>query len=135
MDDTHFNLVGKKAGITTVFVRDEAEQELSLTVTVVQADKVAYLGSGNYFKVPFEYNGVVDESLKILSAITFEARFNIESLNGNDNGNARINTVMGIEKNSCCVSTCIREEAMMKNASFSYQQMIKVVSAMRAQRR
>ena len=89
---------GKKAGITTVFVRDEAEQELSLTVTVVQADKVANLGSGNYFKVPFEYNGTVDESLKNLSTITFEARFNIESLNGNDNGNARINTVMGIEK-------------------------------------
>ena len=33
-----------------------------------------------------------------MSTITFEARFNIESLNGNDNGNARINTVMGIEK-------------------------------------
>ena len=91
-------LIGKKAGITTVFVRDEAEQELSLTVTVVQADKVANLGSGNYFKVPFEYNGTADESLKNLSTITFEARFNIESLNGNDNGNARINTVMGIEK-------------------------------------
>lgn len=81
-----------------MFVRDEAEQELSLTVTVVQADKVANLGSGNYFKVPFEYNGTADESLKNLSTITFEARFNIESLNGNDNGNARINTVMGIEK-------------------------------------
>ena len=89
-------LIGKKAGITTVFVRDEAEQELSLTVTVVQADKVAYLGSGNYFKVPFEYNGVVDESLKNLNAITFEARFNIESLNGD--GDAQINTIMGIEK-------------------------------------
>lgn len=98
VDDTRFNLIGKKAGITTVFVRDEAEQELSLTVTVVQADKVANLGSGNYFKVPFEYNGTADESLKNLSTITFEARFNIESLNGNDNGNARINTVMGIEK-------------------------------------
>lgn len=98
VDDTHFNLIGKKAGITTVVVRDEAEQELSLTVTVVQADKVANLGSGNYFKVPFEYNGTADESLKNLSTITFEARFNIESLNGNDNGNARINTVMGIEK-------------------------------------
>ena len=35
VDDTRFNLIGKKAGITTVFVRDEAEQELSLTVTVV----------------------------------------------------------------------------------------------------
>ena len=98
VDDTRFNLIGKKAGITTVFVRDEAEQELSLTVTVVQADKVANLGSGNYFKVPFEYNGTADESLKNLSTLTFEARFNIESLNGNDNGNARINTVMGIEK-------------------------------------
>ena len=28
VDDTRFNLIGKKAGITTVFVRDEAEQEL-----------------------------------------------------------------------------------------------------------
>lgn len=132
VDDTRFNLIGKKAGITTVFVRDEAEQELSLTVTVVQADKVANLGSGNYFKVPFEYNGTADESLKNLSTITFEARFNIESLNGNDNGNARINTVMGIEKKFLCVSTCIREEAMMKNVSFSLLQMIKVVFAMRA---
>ena len=96
LDDTHFNLVGKKAGVTTILVKDAAEQELSLTVTVVQADKVAYLGSGNYFKVPFEYNGVVDESLKNLNAITFEARFNIESLNGD--GDARINTIMGIEK-------------------------------------
>ena len=73
LDDTHFNLVGKKAGVTTILVKDAAEQELNLTVTVVQADKVAYLGSGNYFKVPFEYNGVVDESLKNLNAITFEA--------------------------------------------------------------
>ncbi len=96
LDDTHFNLVGKKAGVTTILVKDAAEQELNLTVTVVQADKVAYLGSGNYFKVPFEYNGVVDESLKNLNAITFEARFNIESLNGD--GDAQINTIMGIEK-------------------------------------
>lgn len=99
VDDTRFNLIGKKAGVTTVVVRDQAVQELSLTVTVVQADKVVNLGSGNYFKVPFEYNGAADESLKKVSTITFEARFNIESLNGDDNGNARINTVMGIEKN------------------------------------
>lgn len=99
VDDTRFNLVGKKAGVTTVFVRDEAQQELALSVTVVQADRVVNLGSGNYFRVPFEYNGVADESLKNVSTITFEARFNIESLNGDDNGNARINTVMGIEKN------------------------------------
>lgn len=99
VDDTRFNLIGKKAGVTTVVVRDQADQELSLTVTVVQADKVVNLGSGNYFKVPFEYNGAADESLKKVSTITFEARFNIESLNGDDNGNARINTVMGIEKN------------------------------------
>lgn len=39
---------------------------------------------------------MVDESLKNLNAITFEARFNIESLNGD--GDARINTIMGIEK-------------------------------------
>lgn len=97
VDDTRFNLVGKKAGVTTVYVRDQADQELSLTVTVVLADKVANLGSSNYFHVPFMYNGVADESLKSVSTITFEARFNIESLNGS--GDARINTVMGIEKN------------------------------------
>ena len=68
VDDTRFNLIGKKAGITTVFVRDEAEQELSLTVTVVQADKVANLGSGNYFKVPFEYNGTADATFLTVDA-------------------------------------------------------------------
>ena len=99
VDDTHFNLIGKKAGITTVTVRDQENQELTITVTVVLADKVVNLGSGNYFKVPFEWNGVADESLKNLSTITFESRFYIESLNGDDNGNARINTVMGVEKN------------------------------------
>ena len=82
--------------MTTVYVRDQAEQELPLTVTVVLADKVANLGSSNYFKVPFTYNGVADESLKSLNTITFEARFNMESLNGS--GDARINTVMGVEK-------------------------------------
>lgn len=96
VDDTRFNLIGKKAGVTTVYVRDQAEQELPLTVTVVLADKVANLGSSNYFKVPFTYNGVADESLKSLNTITFEARFNMESLNGS--GDARINTVMGVEK-------------------------------------
>jgi len=96
VDDTRFNLIGKKAGVTTVYVRDQAEQELPLTVTVVLADKVVNLGTSNYFKVPFTYNGVADESLKSLNTITFEARFNIESLNGS--GDAQINTVMGIEK-------------------------------------
>ena len=97
VDDTRFNLIGKKAGVTTVVVKDQADQELSLTVTVVLADRMANLGSSNYFHVPFTYNGVADESLKSVSTITFEARFNIESLNGR--GDAWINTVMGIEKN------------------------------------
>lgn len=75
---------------------------------MVQADKVANLGSGNYFKVPFEYNGTADESLKNLSTITFEARFNIESLNGNDNGNARINTVMGYREEIPAACRCAK---------------------------
>lgn len=93
-----FRLKGVSEGTATVTVTDAMEQSLAVNVTVVNATNAANLGSGNYFSVPFTLDGVVDESLNGLSTITFESRINISSLNGDDNGNARINTVMGIEK-------------------------------------
>lgn len=98
-NETAFRLVGVSEGIATVTVADDAGQKIEFPVTVVLADKSADLGSGNYFSVPFEmHDGTVDETMNGLNSITFEARVNIASLNGDDNGNARINTVMGVEK-------------------------------------
>ena len=93
--DTTFVLLGNKVGETHVIVKDKEEQELRLLVMVDVADKVAELGNHNHIKVPFLYNGSVDSSLKKLNDITYEARFRINDLNGS--GDARINSVMGIE--------------------------------------
>ena len=96
VNDNNFSLVGLKAGTTDLIVRDKEGQELTLSITVSEADKVVNLGSNNSFEVPFEVNGVKDQTLTSLNSITFEARIKIDDLNGSSD--ARINTVMGIEK-------------------------------------
>lgn len=96
VDDKNFSLLGLKAGTTDLIVRDKEGQELTLSITVSEADKVVKLGSNNSFEVPFEVNGVKDQTLTSLNSITFEARIKIDDLNGSSD--ARINTVMGIEK-------------------------------------
>lgn len=96
VNDNNFSLVGLKAGTTDLIVRDKEGQELTLSITVSEADKVVKLGSNNSFEVPFEVNGVKDQTLTSLNSITFEARIKIDDLNGSSD--ARINTVMGIEK-------------------------------------
>lgn len=96
VNDNNFSLVGLKAGTTDLIVRDKEGQELTLSITVSEADKVVKLGSNNSFEVPFEVNGVKDQTLTSLNSITFEARIKIDDLNGSSD--AHINTVMGIEK-------------------------------------
>lgn len=96
VNDNNFSLVGLKAGTTDLIVRDKEGQELTLSITVSEADKVVKLGSNNSFEVPFEVNGVKDQALTSLNSITFEARIKIDDLNGSSD--AHINTVMGIEK-------------------------------------
>lgn len=93
--ENRFTIVGKSEGTASVVITDQAGKTLTLPVTVVKADKVAYLGSSTYFSVPFEYDGAVDETLKSMNSITYEARINISSLNGDSD--AKINTVMGVE--------------------------------------
>lgn len=95
VDDTHFLVEGKAQGKASVVITDQYEKTLTLTVNVVKADKVAYLGSNLQISVPFEADGAVDGTLKHLNSITYEARFNISSLNGDSD--AKINTVMGVE--------------------------------------
>ena len=96
VDDNNFSLLGLKAGTTDLIVSDKEGQELTLSITVSEADKVVKLGSNNSFEVPFEVNGVKDQTLTSLNSITFEARIKIDDLNGSSD--AHINTVMGIEK-------------------------------------
>lgn len=96
VDDNNFSLLGLKAGTTDLTVSDKEGQELTLSITVSEADKVVNLGSNNYFAVPFEVNGEKDKTLTSLNSITFEARIKIDDLNGSSD--AHINTVMGIEK-------------------------------------
>ena len=96
VNDNNFSLLGLKAGTTDLIVRDKEGQELTLSITVSEADKVVKLGSNNSFEVPFEVNGVKDQTLTSLNSITFEARIKIDDLNGSSD--AHINTVMGIEK-------------------------------------
>lgn len=96
VDDNNFSLLGLKAGTTELTVSDQEGQELTLSITVSEADKVVNLGSNNSFEVPFEVNGVKDQTLTSLNSITFEARIKIDDLNGSSD--AHINTVMGIEK-------------------------------------
>ena len=91
-----FRLSGVSEGTAAVTVTDGMQQSLSVNVTVVNATEAAYLVGGNYFSVPFTIGGTVDETLNGLNSITFESRVNISSMNGDDN--ARINTVMGVEK-------------------------------------
>lgn len=96
-DAAAFRLVGVSEGDATVTVTDEAGQKVEFPVVAVSADKAAYLGSSNYFSVPFTMrNGAVDESMSGLNSITFESRINIEALNGSND--AQINTIMGVEK-------------------------------------
>ncbi len=95
VDDTHFLIAGKAEGTASVLITDQAGKTLTVSVKVIKPDKVAYLGSNLLVSVPFESDGQVDESLKHLNSITYEARFNISSLNGDSD--AKINTVMGVE--------------------------------------
>lgn len=96
VDDNNFSLLGLKAGTTDLTVSDQEGQELTLSITVSEADKVVNLGSNNSFEVPFEIDGEKAQNLTSLNSITFEARIKIDDLNGSSD--ARINTVMGIEK-------------------------------------
>ena len=96
VNDNNFSLVGLKAGTTDLIVRDQEGQELTLSITVSEADKVVNLGSNNSFEVPFEIDGEKAQNLTSLNSITLEARIKIDDLNGSSD--ARINTVMGIEK-------------------------------------
>lgn len=95
VDDNNFSLLGLKAGTTDLTVSDQEGQELTLSITVSEADKVVNLGSNNSFEVPFEIDGEKAPNLTSLNSITFEARIKIDDLNGSSD--ARINTVMGIE--------------------------------------
>lgn len=96
VDDNNFSLLGLKAGTTDLIVSDQEGQELTLSITVSEADKVVNLGSNNSFEVPFEIDGEKAQNLTSLNSITFEARIKIDDLNGSSD--ASINTVMGIEK-------------------------------------
>ncbi|NDV77985.1 LamG domain-containing protein [Dysgonomonas sp. 511] len=96
--DNTINIIGKSAGATTILLEDGEGQTFSFEVNVNKIDKVANIGTSNYFSVPFHLNGAADPAMKGLNAITYESRFMIENLNGDDNGNARINTIMGVEK-------------------------------------
>ena len=96
VNDNNFSLVGLKAGTTDLTVSDQEGQELTLSITVSEADKVVKLGSNNSFEVPFEIDGEKAQNLTSLNSITFEARIKIDDLNGSSD--AHINTVMGIEK-------------------------------------
>ncbi len=92
------NIIGKEEGETTVTITDAEDQTYTFKVAVSKAGKVANITTENYFSVPFKTNNVVDASLQSLNTLTYEARFKIDNLNGDDNGNARINTIMGVEK-------------------------------------
>lgn len=96
VDDNNFSLLGLKAGTTDLTVSDQEGQELTLSITVSEADKVVNLGSNNSFEVPFEIDGEKAQNLTSLNSITLEARIKIDDLNGSSD--AHINTVMGIEK-------------------------------------
>ena len=116
--DVTYNLVVTQTELVSTLVDHTTLKEYKLDNDANIVDSSLGLGTTDFAKLidgkymsspsdygavgwsPFacQYNGTADESLKNLSTLTFEARFNIESLNGNDNGNARINTVMGIEK-------------------------------------
>lgn len=96
VDDNNFSLLGLKAGTTDLTVSDQEGQELTLSITVSEADKVVNLGSNNSFEVPFEIDGEKAQNLTSLNSITLEARIKIDDLNGSSD--THINTVMGIEK-------------------------------------
>ncbi len=96
--DSLVYIVGKAEGSTPVLLEDGEGQQYSFTVNVSKVKQVANMGSSNYFSVPFYLKGVADPSLKSVNNITYEARFRIDQHNGDDNGNARINTIMGIEQ-------------------------------------
>lgn len=93
-----FGIIGLAEGETKVQLTDARGQELTIEVKVGKSDRVAKVGTSKYYSVPFRLGANADESLKSLNNITFESRIYIDALNGDDGGNARINTVMGVEK-------------------------------------
>lgn len=97
-NESKFGIISIGGGSSDITVTDAVGQEMTIKVTVNTSKQVAHIGTSNYFQVPFKIGGDADGTLKSMNNITFEARVYIDALNGDDNGNARINTVMGVEK-------------------------------------
>lgn len=112
IDDVSFSIIGNKKGTSKVFIKDSENEEYIMEVTVTESNKVASLGSSIYFSIPFKKaDGQVDASLSSLNSVTYEARIRLDKKNDNTNGNARINTVMGIE------GVCLLRIDVRKNSS------------------
>ena len=109
VNETTFALIGKKAGETVITVTDQAGETATISVRVNEANRVANLGSNNYFSVPFRIGGTVDRSMSALNSLTYEVRFRIDTKNGSDH--ARINTLLGVEK------ICLLRVDIHKNGS------------------
>lgn len=110
VNETTFALIGKKAGETVITVTDQAGETATISVRVNEANRVANLGSNNYFSVPFRIGGgTVDQSMSALNSLTYEVRFRIDTKNGSDH--ARINTLLGVEK------ICLLRVDVHKNGS------------------
>ena len=103
-----YTLTGLKNGHTTVTFTDHKGKQAVVQVTVNPisidvSNLTPRVGVNNKIMITVEKgNGgysltAEDEEIVAIQQVD-DTRFNIESLNGNDNGNARINTVMGIEK-------------------------------------
>lgn len=112
-----FSLLSVGEGSSDITIKDAMDQEVVVHVTVGMSKEVAHIGTSNYFQVPFKLNGTADQSLKSMNNITFEARVYIDALNGDDNGNARINTVMGVEK-IFLLRVDVRKDASNKDERF-----------------
>lgn len=112
-----FGIIGIQEGETKVHLIDSRGQELAIDVKVDKFDRVAKIGTSNYFSVPFKIGDEIDPSINGLNSVTFESRVYIDALNGDDNGNARINTVMGVEK-IFLLRIDVRKDASNKDERF-----------------
>lgn len=103
-----YTLTGLKNGHTTVTFTDHKGKQAVVQVTVKPisidvSNLTPRVGVNNKIMITVEkgnggYSLTAENEEIVAIQQVDDTRFNIESLNGNDNGNARINTVMGIEK-------------------------------------